>query len=308
MTEWTIEADGLQKSFGSVAALKGISLRIAKGELFGLIGPDGAGKTTLIRILNTLLLPDQGEARVLGYPLKKGYRKIRRNVGYVPGHSALYNDLSVRENLRFYATIFGSSVQEHYDLIRDIYEPLKPFEDRPAGKLSGGMRQKLALSCALIHRPDLIFLDEPSTGVDPVSRLELWDTISRLKTEGITLLVATPNMDEAARCDRIAFMQEGQILATDSPGGMRDRFDRFLLAVYGQNKMALLRDLRLFPGVEEAYAFGQSIHTSFLRPPDEDRLGAYLQAKGHTQVRLEQAEPTIEDIFIRMNSKQMEAR
>ncbi len=304
MTEWTIEANDLRKSFGSVTALQGVTLRIARGELFGLIGPDGAGKTTLIRILNTLLLPDEGDARVLGYPLKKGYRKIRRKVGYVPGHSALYNDLSVRENLRFYATIFGSRIEENYDLIRDIYEPLEPFADRPAGKLSGGMRQKLALSCALIHRPDLIFLDEPSTGVDPVSRLELWNTITRLKTEGITLLVATPNMDEAARCDRIALMQEGGILATDSPEDLRHRFDRYLLAVYGQNKMALLRDLRIFPGVEEAYAFGQSVHTCFRQAPEEDRLRQYLLSKGHAKVRLEPAEPTIEDIFIRMNQTQ----
>jgi len=243
-----------------VEALHPVDLDIRKGELFGLIGPDGAGKTTLIRILVTLLLPDDGEARVEGLDIREDMQRIRNVSGYMPGRFSLYQDLSVEENLRFFATVFKTGIQENYELIRDIYVQLEPFRDRPAGKLSGGMKQKLALCCALIHRPSILFLDEPTTGVDAVSRKEFWEMLRRLRNQGITILVSTPYMDEAALCDRVALMQEGRFLHTDTPENITKRFHKPLLAVKGSDMYALLEELKGCELVEDAYPFGEFHH------------------------------------------------
>ncbi len=212
-----IEAHTLEKSYGSIKALKGVSFDVGKGEIFGLIGPDGAGKTSIFRILATLILPDSGSASVLGLDTVRNYKAIRTRVGYMPGRFSLYPDLSVKENLDFFANIFGVTLEENYDLVAPIYRQIEPFRERRAGKLSGGMKQKLALCCALIHKPEVLFLDEPTTGVDAVSRVEFWEMLLSLKEAGISILASTPYMDEAARCDRIAFMTEGRILETCSP-------------------------------------------------------------------------------------------
>lgn len=212
-----IEANNLVKSYGSVQALKGISFGVGKGEIFGLIGPDGAGKTTIFRILTTLILPDNGSAKVDGLDIIKYYREIRTRVGYMPGRFSLYSDLSVEENIDFFANIFGVTLEENYDLVAPIFRQIEPFRTRRAGKLSGGMKQKLALCCALIHKPSVLFLDEPTTGVDALSRVEFWEMLASLKKKGISILVSTPYMDEAARCDRIALMCEGLILEICPP-------------------------------------------------------------------------------------------
>ena len=212
-----IEVHTLEKSYGSVKALKGVSFDVGKGEIFGLIGPDGAGKTSIFRILATLILPDSGSASVLGLDTVRNYKDIRTRIGYMPGRFSLYPDLSVRENLDFFANIFGVTLEENYDLVAPIYRQIEPFRERRAGKLSGGMKQKLALCCALIHKPEVLFLDEPTTGVDAVSRVEFWEMLLSLKEAGISILASTPYMDEAARCDRIAFMTEGRILETCTP-------------------------------------------------------------------------------------------
>lgn len=243
-----------------VEALHPVDLDIRKGELFGLIGPDGAGKTTLIRILVTLLLPDAGEASVEGLDIREDMQKIRNVSGYMPGRFSLYQDLSVEENLRFFATVFKTSIKENYELIRDIYVQLEPFRNRPAGKLSGGMKQKLALCCALIHRPSVLFLDEPTTGVDAVSRKEFWEMLKRLRDQGITILVSTPYMDEAALCDRVALMQEGRFLRTDTPAKITEQFNKPLLAIKGPDMYALLEELKGSEMVEDAYPFGEYHH------------------------------------------------
>lgn len=216
--------ENVKKKYGVVTALDGVSLRVRRGEIFGLIGPDGAGKTTLFRILTTLLHADSGTAMVAGYDVERQYKEIRRRVGYMPGRFSLYQDLTVEENLHFFATVFGTSIRENYDLVRDIYSQIEPFRTRRAGALSGGMKQKLALSCALIHKPDVLFLDEPTTGVDPVSRRELWDMLRRLRNQGITIVVSTPIVDEARQCDRIAFIHHGQVHGIDTPDCILTRF------------------------------------------------------------------------------------
>ena len=222
--EYILTADRLTKSYGTVKALDGVSFAVRRGEIFGLIGPDGAGKTTLFRLLTTLLRPDSGRAVVAGFDVERQYKEIRRRVGYMPGRFSLYPDLTVEENLQFFATVFGTSIRENYDLVRDIYSQIEPFRTRRAGALSGGMKQKLALSCALIHKPEVLFLDEPTTGVDPVSRRELWDMLRRLKEQGITIVVSTPIVDEARQCDRIAFLNRGQVHGIDTPDRILTRF------------------------------------------------------------------------------------
>lgn len=222
--ETIVTADRLTKSYGTVKALDGVSFAVRRGEIFGLIGPDGAGKTTLFRLLTTLLRPDSGGAVVAGFDVERQYKEIRRRVGYMPGRFSLYQDLTVEENLQFFATVFGTSIRENYDLVRDIYSQIEPFRTRRAGALSGGMKQKLALSCALIHKPEVLFLDEPTTGVDPVSRRELWDMLRRLKEQGITIVVSTPIVDEARQCDRIAFLNWGQVHGIDTPDRILTRF------------------------------------------------------------------------------------
>lgn len=283
-------------------AVDSISLEISKGELFGLVGPDGAGKTTLFRMLTTLLLPDSGAASVNGLDVVKDYKQIRSRVGYMPGKFSLYQDLTVEENLNFFATLFGTTIEANYDLIKDIYAQIEPFKDRRAGKLSGGMKQKLALSCALVHKPDVLFLDEPTTGVDPVSRKEFWEMLKRLKQEHITILVSTPYMDEATRCDRIALIEEGRILAVDTPAAIVKQYPEPLYAVRGGEIPRLLLDLRGYPNTRSCFSFGAEVHLSFLL--DDERavveMENYLASKNQTEVEVRRIEPTIEDCFIRL--------
>lgn len=297
----TIVVEQITKRYGEVTALQDLSLEIGKGELFGLIGPDGAGKTSLFRILTTLLLPDSGRASVCGLDVVRDFREIRRRVGYMPGRFSLYPDLSVEENLHFFATLFHTTVEENRVLIDDIYRQIEPFRKRRAGKLSGGMKQKLALCCALVHRPEVLFLDEPTTGVDPVSRVEFWDMLDRLRRQGITILVSTPYMDEAARCGRIALMRSGVCLKVDTPQGIRAAYRRSLWAVRADAMYPLLKDLRAYPETFSCFAFGDSHHLALrdglhtdLRQP----LEAYLRAKGHTNIVIEPVEPGIEDCFM----------
>lgn len=289
----------ISKSYGNIPALQDITLDIQPGELFGLIGPDGAGKTSLFRILTTLLLADSGTASVCGLDVVHGYKEIRNRVGYMPGRFSLYQDLTVEENLNFFATVFNTTVEENYDLVRDIYVQIEPFKKRKAGKLSGGMKQKLALSCALIHRPEVLFLDEPTTGVDPVSRVEFWDMLDRLKKEGITILVSTPYMDEASRCDRIALMRSGQCLSVDTPDGIRSTFVRPLYAVRASSMYKLLIDLRTYPDTYSCYAFGDSHHLT-LKDAGSDISGLrqFITEKGYTGLEIERIEPSVEDCFM----------
>ncbi len=295
--------DDLRKHFdgGKVKAVDGISLRVGRGERFGLIGPDGAGKTTLFRLLTTLLLPDGGTASVNGFDIRRDYRRIRASVGYMPGRFSLYKDLTVAENLRFFATLFRTRPEDAYDLIRDVYAPLEPFRHRQAGKLSGGMKQKLALCCALVHRPEVLFLDEPTTGVDVVSRKEFWDTLDRLQASGLTTVVSTPYMDEADRCDRIALVQSGRLLAVDTPAGIIRAYPRELFAVWADDMSRLLADLRRHPSVATCFSFGETHHLSFHRA-DEPSRSAFLAdlRRDHTNVGLTAIRPGIEDCFIQL--------
>ena len=236
----SISADNIVMNYGKVKALDAVSLKVEKGELFGLIGPDGAGKTTLFRILTTLLFPNQGTASVAGFDVVNNYKNIRNSVGYMPGKFSLYQDLTVEENLDFFATIFGTTIEENYDLIKDIYVQIEPFKTRRAGKLSGGMKQKLALCCALIHKPKVLFLDEPTTGVDPVSRKEFWEMLKRLQQKGITILVSTPYMDEAELCDRIALIQDGKILEIDTPESIVKHYPNPIYNVRSSNMYQLI--------------------------------------------------------------------
>lgn len=293
-----IDVHNLSKSYGNVRALDCVSFAVEHGELFGLIGPDGAGKTTLFRLLTTLINPDEGSAMVDGFDIEKDYLSIRKRVGYMPGRFSLYPDLSVEENLQFFAALFGVTVEESYDLIAPIYKQIEPFRTRRAGKLSGGMKQKLALSCALIHRPSVLFLDEPTTGVDAVSRSEFWDMLAGLKERGITILVSTPYMDEAKRCDRIALCNEGRILGIDTPTGIVQGFDKPLYGISAKNMFALLERARREEGVEDCYPFGEKHHLVASAGFDEERFKAALaDVEG---VEIVSAEPTIEDMFIKL--------
>jgi len=284
---------------GTVTAVKDISFTVNPGELFGLIGPDGAGKTTLFRILTTLLLADEGAASVNGFDVVKDYPQIRQSVGYMPGKFSLYQDLTIEENLNFFATVFGTTIQENYNLIKDIYQQIEPFKDRRAGKLSGGMKQKLALCCALIHKPAVLFLDEPTTGVDVVSRKEFWEMLKRLKTQGITILVSTPYMDEANLCDRIALIQKGTILSIDTPEGIIRSFPEKLYAIKSANTYKLLNDVRSFKGTASCFAFGDSLHVTFTGDSERDLI-PFLQANRHPDVSMSPIVPGIEDCFIHL--------
>lgn len=299
----TVIVEGLSKSYrNGTRALANVSFSVEKGEIFGVIGPDGAGKTTLIRILTTLLTSDEGTASVLGRDVVSDFQDIRKLVGYMPGRFSLYQDLSVEENLEFFATVFGTTVEANYHLVEDIYTQLAPFKNRPAGKLSGGMKQKLALCCALIHSPSVLFLDEPTTGVDPVSRKEFWDMLGRLRESGITIVVSTPYMDEAARCDRIALIQEGRIIAMDTLKGLLAGHTAKVLAVRGEHLFRLLTDLRECPYTRYCFAFGQEHHLVLNEAsPGPDVVVAYLQAKGHDNISIRSVLPNIEDVFISLN-------
>ena len=294
----------IRKSYneGRTQALKGVSFEVEPGEIFGLIGPDGAGKTTLFRILTTLILADTGSASVDGYDVVKEYKDIRRHIGYMPGRFALYQDMTVEENLSFFATVFNTTIEENYHLIEDIYEQIEPFKKRRAGKLSGGMKQKLALSCALIHAPHVLFLDEPTTGVDPVSRKEFWGMLQKLKRDyNLCIVVSTPYMDEAIQCDRIALMQEGTFLSIDTPQNIIADYSETLWAVKSDKMHRLLTDLRLTPGVKSAFAFGETHHATIdTRQLSIDGLTAILQESGHKSIDISIVEPSIEDCFMNL--------
>jgi ABC-2 type transport system ATP-binding protein len=285
---------------GSVLAVDDVSFDVRAGELFGLIGPDGAGKTSIFRMLTTLLVPDKGLATVADFDVVTDYRQIRNCVGYMPGKFSLYQDLTVRENLEFFATVFGTTIEANYALIKDIYDQISPFNDRRAGKLSGGMKQKLALCCALIHKPKVLLLDEPTTGVDVVSRREFWAMLKRLKQQGITVLVSTPYMDEAILCERIALIQKGRIMSVDTPENILAAYPTRLYAIKAKDIYRLLTDVRSMPGVTSCYAFGEYLHVTLAEKALDgiNTLRDFATRKGHDQVVAEVIKPGIEDSFI----------
>jgi len=297
----SISVQHISKSFKEVTALRNISFEVKEGELFGLIGPDGAGKTTLFRILTTLLFADKGEAIVANYDVIKNYKDIRNHVGYMPGKFSLYQDLTVEENLAFFATIFGTTIEENYDLIKDIYIQIEPFKTRRAGKLSGGMKQKLALCCALIHKPKVLFLDEPTTGVDPVSRKEFWEMLKRLQQKGITILVSTPYMDEAALCDRIALIQDGKILKIDTPQEIVNNYPKKIYDIKADNMYKLIQSLNEYEHHYSVYPFGEFVHYTDKRkdfnPTD---LQHYLENEHLQNIQISKTVATIEDTFMEL--------
>jgi len=295
-----VQANNISKSFdkGNLKALDSISFNVDEGELFGLIGPDGAGKTTLFKILTSLLIPDSGEGLVAGFHTVNDYKSIRKIIGYMPGTFSLYQDLSVEENLDFFATIFGTTIKENYHLIEDIYVQIEPFKKRKAGKLSGGMKQKLALCCALIHEPKVLFLDEPTTGVDAVSRAEFWDMLGRLKAKGITMLVSTPYMDEAMLCERIALMQNGKILQINTPTNIISDFNKPLYEVRSLEFYRLLKELRIEPFTDRVEPFGEFLHLTTQSNISENEIRDFLIKKGHSDIEVQPAQVTIEDVFL----------
>lgn len=296
-----VRAENISKHFGELQALHQISMQVEKGELFGLIGPDGAGKTTLFRILTTLLLPGEGRAFMDGKDVVKDYRRIRRITGYMAGRFSLYQDLTVEENLQFFATVFGTSIRENYELIADIYSQIEPYKKRLAGRLSGGMKQKLALSCALIHKPKILVLDEPTTGVDAVSRQEFWEMLKRLQQKDITILVSTPYMDEAGLCDRIGLMQKGKLLAVDTPARIIEQNPERILAVSASEKYALLQALKNYAHTATAYAFGEAVHLTLAEgQTDTEALAAYLRSAGLSDFSIREIRPGIEDCFLQL--------
>lgn len=304
-----IDIQNLRRTYGSkkeiVLAVDNATFNVTPGEIFGLIGPDGAGKTSIFRMLTTVMLPDSGSATIDGLDIIKDFKEIRKILGYMPGKFSLYQDLSVEENLEFFASVFNTAIRENYDLIKDIYVQIEPFKDRRAGKLSGGMKQKLALCCALIHKPKVLFLDEPTTGVDPVSRKEFWEMLKRLKDQGITMVVATPYMDEASLCDRIALMQKGQILSIDSPENISNSYPDALYEITAGRTSTVLRSLEHYPNKKNVYAYGESVHLSLdkgtMNNPDE--IKAYLEQQGFENVSINPVKASIEDSFIQLLSE-----
>ena len=298
-----VVADRVEKRFGATTALAGVSFAVEAGELFGFVGPDGGGKTTLFRILATLMIPDAGRAQVLGADVVRDLWRLRLRIGYMPGRFSLYPDLSVRENLGFFASVFGTTIAREHGRIAPIYSQLEPFADRRAGALSGGMKQKLALCCALVHRPEILFLDEPTTGVDAVSRREFWDLLGTLQQGGMTIVVSTPYMDEATRCDRVALVQRGRLLATDTPQRIAASFDRPLVAVFVDDRYRALLALRESPHAQAVYPFGESLRYADARAAVAADavaadVAAWLAARGFADVRVEPATPTVEDVFM----------
>lgn len=298
----TVIVNNLSKSYiKDKPAVDNVSFSVNKGELFGLIGPDGAGKTSIFRMLTTLILPDKGSASVDGLDVIKDYKQIRKSVGYMPGKFSLYPDLSIEENLKFFATVFNTTIKENYHLIKDIYVQIEPFKKRRAGKLSGGMKQKLALCCALIHKPSVLFLDEPTTGVDPVSRKEFWEMLKQLKEQQITILVSTPYMDEASLCDRIALIQSGKILSVDAPSNIVQQYPDKLYAIKAKNIHSLLKMLSKDGKVLSCYAFGEYLHVSFKdQNINEADLISHLKEQGIEDIEIRPTTATIEDSFIRL--------
>jgi ABC-type multidrug transport system ATPase subunit len=304
---FSIEAKELTKWYGTekTLAVKEVSFQVNSGEIFGLIGADGAGKTSIFRMLTTLLLPDGGNATVNGFDVVKEYKKIRSCVGYMPGKFSLYQDLSVEENLHFFATVFNTTIEENYHLVKDIYIQIEPFKTRRAGKLSGGMKQKLALCCALIHKPAVLFLDEPTTGVDPVSRKEFWEMLKRLKQQGITILVATPYMDEANKCDRIALIQSGKILSINSPKSISESFAHPILKVKANKMSMVIRSLSSVEGVISSNGFGEFAHVVVEKADEEmiNRVTKHLAQLGLQDIEVKPSQPTIEDVFISLTQQ-----
>ncbi|MFT3795509.1 ABC transporter ATP-binding protein [Flavobacterium sp.] len=317
LPEIAVSVQNLTKTYGKnkeVVAVDSVSFEVKRGELFGLIGPDGAGKTSLFRMLTTLLVPDDGVALVDGLDIVKDYKQIRNNVGYMPGKFSLYQDMTIAENLHFFATIFNTTVEANYHLIEDIYVQIEKFKDRRAGKLSGGMKQKLALCCALIHKPTVLFLDEPTTGVDPVSRKEFWEMLKRLKEQHITIVVSTPYMDEATMCDRIALVQQGKILSIDTPENIINSYPTTLYNVKATHMYPLLKALKKWEKASNSYAFGEYAHLSMKKKPEAEQNGAklnpnnlqeimqYLHEEKLIGVEVKETQPTIEDCFIHLLS------
>jgi len=298
-----VSVQHIVKTYGKkkeILALDDISFNVSEGELFGIIGPDGAGKTSLFRVLTTILLADSGSATVNGYDVVTGYKQIRNCVGYMPGRFSLYPDLSVEENLNFFATIFNTSVKENYELIRDIYVQIEPFKKRKAGKLSGGMKQKLARCCALIHRPVVLFLDEPTTGVDAVSRKEFWEMLKGLKAQGITILVSTPYMDEASRCDQVALIQGGKLLSVNTPAGIIERFSKPLWAAKSAHMLQLLKELKEMPFIADVYPFGEYHHVVLKGDSANGEFEQFMRNNSGEGAECKKVEPNIEDCFIEL--------
>ena len=296
-----ITLNNISKNYGQITALHQINLEIDDGEIFGLIGPDGAGKTSMFRILTTLLLPDAGKATVLGWDVVSDYKKIRKIVGYMPGRFSLYQDLSVEENLSLFAAIFGTTIEENYDLVKDIYSQIEPFKKRKAGKLSGGMKQKLALSCALIHRPEVLFLDEPTTGVDPVSRKEFWGMLRKLKSHGITIMISTPYMDEANLCDRIGLIQNGGILSINTPAKLISEYPYKLFSIQSEKKYEILQILKKQQNTHSIFSFGDEIHYVDQRMDiDVSHLKKMMHAFGLPDFSIKKIEPSVEDCFMEL--------
>ena len=299
-----IEINGVSKSYGQLKALSDISLEVGQGEIFGLIGPDGAGKTTLFRIMTTLMLPDAGSGSICGLDIVRDYSRIRRIIGYMPGRFSLYQDLTVKENLDYFATLFGTTVSSSYGTIREIYSQIEPFRNRRAGKLSGGMKQKLALCCALVHKPAVLFLDEPTTGVDAVSRKDFWTMLSRIRESGVSVFVSTPYMDEASMCDRLAMIRDGKIIGTGTPAGIVSGYPYRLLAVEGQRMYPMLKILRAAEGVISCFSFGNSHHLAY----DPARTGKEallktMRAAGFDDCSVREISPGIEDCFMQLAGK-----
>ncbi|MCF6352588.1 MAG: ABC transporter ATP-binding protein [Cyclobacteriaceae bacterium] len=293
-----IHFNNVYKNYEQVAAIQGISIKVNSGELFGLIGPDGAGKTTLIRILTTLLLADKGSVSFAGKDVVEDYKYVRNNVGYMPGTFSLYQDLTVEENLHFFASSFGTTIKENYHLIEPIYVQLEPFKNRKAGALSGGMKQKLALCCALIHKPEVLVLDEPTTGVDAVSRKEFWAMLKNLKEGGLTIFVSTPYMDEAEMCDRVALIQDGVIMDTDTPEAITAKFNQTLLALYGKYQQSTINLLHSLKSVKNAFPFGDSIHITLQSGASLNEIKEQLENNGVLVDKLKPIDPIIEDCFM----------
>ncbi|MEN2413106.1 ABC transporter ATP-binding protein [Flavobacterium mesophilum] len=301
----SVTLNNITKKYGDFVAVDNVSFEVQKGELFGLIGPDGAGKTSIFRVLTTLLIAEEGTAIVEGHDVVKDFQEIRNKVGYMPGKFSLYQDLTVKENLNFFATIFGTTIEENYDLIKDIYDQIKPFNNRRAGKLSGGMKQKLALCCALIHKPEVLFLDEPTTGVDVVSRSEFWEMLDKLKKQQITIVVSTPYMDEAKLCDRIALIQNGKIMKVDQPQEIINSFPKPLFAAKAKNIYKLLKDLRTDAEIESCDAFGEFIHLTLKSESgNEETIKAIAEKYNPENFEVKKIQPTIEDSFIRLMREQ----
>lgn len=293
-----VKVENISKAFKKVQALNDVSFHAEKGELFGIIGPDGAGKTTLFRIMTTLTIPDNGTVLINNRSIFTDYMEIRKNIGYMPGRFALYQDLTVEENLNFFASVFNTTIEENYHLVKGIYSHIAPFKNRKAGKLSGGMKQKLALSCALIHKPEVLFLDEPTTGVDPVSRKEFWDMLYDLKNIGITIIVSTPYMDEASRCDRIALIKNGVFIDVDTPENIINNFNQTLIALKADNMRQLLKDVRKCSQIKSAFAFGAEIHAVIDNDDYINDINNQLKSLNHKNIEIYRISPAIEDCYI----------